>query len=70
MRNRLPTTAVHRRRNLEAARHILANVERYGGLDAALVTWARRIVAALADEELAPVSEQLRLPGLEAGNGN
>jgi tRNA C32,U32 (ribose-2'-O)-methylase TrmJ len=52
--------------NVEAAQHILANVERYGGLDAGLVGWARRIVATTAaDEKLAPATGQPRLPGLE-----
>lgn len=67
---RLPAATAHQRRNLQAAKHILLNIEKYGGLDAGLVGWARRIVAATAaDEKLAPATGQPRLPGLEVQRG-
>jgi len=41
----------YRARNLEAARHILAKMEGFDGLDVALVGWAERTMATAAVNE-------------------
>ena len=61
-------STAYQRRNLEAARLILASVEQHGGPEAALVQWARGIMA--AGERNAAAPAQARLPGLEVRNGS
>ncbi len=48
----LPKQAdAYRQSNVQAARLILSAVERYGGEQAALVVWARRVVGEKTQEE-------------------
>jgi hypothetical protein len=41
--------------NLEAARVILADIERYGGEESVLVVWARTVTASPKDSEAGPL---------------
>ncbi len=60
-------TMAYMDQNRRAARAILEDPERHGGETAALVAWARGIMA--AGERNAAAPTQARLPGLEVRNG-
>lgn len=56
----MPTMAGHQRKNLAAARVIVADPQKFGGPGSLPVQWAERVLAAAGQQ-----SGQLRLPAME-----
>jgi hypothetical protein len=65
--NALKATAGYDARNLESARTILEDPERWGGADAGLVQWARSVVERLGETN--GVRARVRSDGSPPGSG-